>query len=142
MALDFTAELRREEALREAEGIPDRVRRSIRSRIEKSIERRQGGPRRARAPLFVGAAATLVVVAALAVLELRAPSHLGEFQVARESDDLRAQVRGGLVEIERGAVTLVDPPTGVTLEPSGPVALRREPSGVRVVRGRTIITVQ
>ena len=142
MALDFTAELRREEALREAEGIPDRVRRSIRSRIEKSIERRQGGPRRARAPLLVGAAATLVIVAALAVLELRAPSHLGEFQVARESDDLRAQVRGGLVEIERGAVTLVDPPTGVTLETSGPVALRREPSGVRVVRGRTIITVQ
>jgi transmembrane sensor len=142
MARDFAAELRREEALREAEGIPDGVRRSIRSRIEQSIERRQGGPRRARAPLFVGAVAALVILAALAVFELRGPSHLGEFQVARESDDLRAQVRGGLVEIDRGAITLVDPATGVTLESSGPVALRREPSGVRVVRGRTNISVQ
>jgi transmembrane sensor len=141
MARDFAVELRREEALREAEGIPDGVRRSIRSRIEKSIERRQGGPRRARGLLFVGAAATLVILAALAVFELRAPSHLGEFQVARESDDLRAQVRGGLVEIERGAITLVDPATGATLETSGPVALRREPSGVRVVRGRTNVSV-
>jgi transmembrane sensor len=142
MALDFTAELRREEALREAEGIPDDVRRSIRSRIAQSIERHQGGPRRSRAPLFVAAAATLVIVAVLAVFKLSAPSQLGEFQVARESEDLRAQVRGGLVEIERGAATLVDPPTGVTLETSGPVALRREPSGVRVVRGRTNIAVQ
>jgi transmembrane sensor len=142
MALDFDAELRREEALRRAEGMPDRVQRSIWSRVGESIERGQHGPRPTRLPRLIGAFAAVAVLVALAVFALRAPSQLGEFQLARGSDDLEAHVRGGVVEIERGASTLIDPTTGVTLETVGPVALRREPSGVRILRGRTNITVQ
>ena len=142
MAPDFDAELRREEARRLAEGMPDRVQRSIWLRVGGSIERRQHEPQRTRIPRLIGAFAAAAVVVALAVFALRAPSQLGEFQLARGSDDLEAHVRGGVVEIERGASTLVDPTTGVTLETVGPVALRREPSGVRVMRGRTNITVE
>src|SRR5688500_20326455 len=109
MALDFDAELRREEAQRQAEGMPDRVQRSVWRRVGESIERRQHEPRPTRIPRLVGAFAAAAVVVALAVFALRAPSQLGEFQLARGSDDLEAHVRGGVVEIERGASTLVDP---------------------------------
>jgi transmembrane sensor len=141
MVRDFNAELRREEALQRAEGMPDRVQRSIWLRVRASIEQHQAEPRRARLPGLALALAAAAVVAVLTIFALRAPSQLGEFQVALGSDDLEAHVRGGVVEIERGATTLVDPTTGATLETVGPVALRREPSGVRVVRGRTNISV-
>jgi transmembrane sensor len=140
MALDFETQLRREEALRQTEGIPEGARRAIWERVEQSVERRQRRSRPARAVVFAVAASALA--AGLAIVALRGPSHLGEFQVARESEDLSARVRGGLVEIERGGATLIDPPSGVVLETVGPVALRREPSGVRVVRGRTNVRVE
>ena len=139
MAPDFNAELRREEALRQEEGIPADVRRTIWARIEQTLEHRQGRGRRARAYWLAGAAAAIAAGFVL-VVALR-PPRLGEFQVAHESKDLTAHVRSGVVEIERGSATLFEPRTGVTLETVGPVALRGEPSGVRVLRGQMKITV-
>jgi transmembrane sensor len=141
--LDFKAELRREEALRQAEGIPADVRRSIRARVERTVGGRPGTAR----PLgnrgwFLTAGFAVAVAAGLALVTLRAPTRLGEFELARESADLAARVESGLVEIERGDATLVDAASGVTIETSGPVALRRDAEGVRVVRGHLDISVK
>jgi len=140
MTPDFNAELRREEAIRQTQGMPASVRESIWARVEQSVGRGQRGQRGVRVYLLAGAAAA--IAAGLAAVALRQPAQLGEFQLARESQDLSAQVRSGLVEIERGSATLIDARSGVTLESVGPLALRREQSGVRVVRGRTNISVQ
>jgi transmembrane sensor len=140
MARDFNTELRREDAQRQAEGIPDSVRRSIQARIEQSVAGRRGGPRRTRILVFAAAAAA--IAAGLVLFTPQTPARLGGFEVARKSADLRTNVQSGLVEIEHGSATLRAPPSGVTLETIGAVALRREPAGVRVVRGRTNITVE
>jgi transmembrane sensor len=141
MALDFNAELRREEVLRQTEGIPTSVRRSIWKRVEQSVKRRQGS-RRPVHVAFVAGAAAIAIALVVAVGALRQSPQLGQFQVLRESEDFRAHVRSDLLEIERGSATLIDPASGVTLETVGSVALRRESSGVRVVRGRANVTVQ
>jgi len=135
-ARDFEAELRREEVARQAEGLPDGVRRAIWARIEGTIGAGAGRrPRRAVVLVPVLAVGGLAAVILL-VAGLRAPARLGELEVVRRSRDLRARVESGLIQVERGAVTLVDSTSGMTIEADEPAALRRESGGVRVVRGR------
>jgi transmembrane sensor len=143
MSRDFELELRQEEALRQAEGIPPNVRRSIRARVERTVsagtERADGNRGWFRT---VGLAVAVTVVAAgLSLVILRDSTHLASFELARKSADLAARVNSGLVEIDRGKATLFDAASGVTLETTSPAALRREASGVRVVRGRMKVRV-
>jgi transmembrane sensor len=143
MSRDFELELREDEALRQKEGIPPDVRRSIRARVEHTVSGRTprppGYPSWFRTAGFAAAATALA--AGLALVLLRAPAHLGQFELARQSTDFAARVESGLVEIDRGAATLVDSTSGVTVETASPGALRRETGGVRVVRGRMNISV-
>jgi transmembrane sensor len=78
-----------------------------------------------------GLGAVVMIVAAL-----RGPARLGELEVIRRSRDLEARVESGLIQVERGAVTLADPTSGITIEAGDQAALRRDAGGVRVVRGR------
>jgi len=129
-ARDFEAELRREEVARQAEGLPDGVRRAIWARIEGTIGAGAGRrPRRAVVLVPVLAVGGLAAVILL-VAGLRAPARLGELEVVRRSRDLRARVESGLIQVERGAVTLVDSTSGMTIEADEPAALRRESAGV------------
>jgi transmembrane sensor len=72
---------------------------------------------------------------------MRPAARLGDLDVARRSSDLAAHVDAGLLAIERGTATLVDRPSGLSIETVGPVSLRREAHGVRLVRGRIDVTV-
>jgi transmembrane sensor len=162
MGRDFDAELRREEAVRQTEGIPAEERRAIWARLEATIDgagERAGrrswlAVRASRAATAVGAGRARVAAAAVAVVVLvavgitvapvvgrRPPAQLGELDVLQRSGDLAARVEGGLVQIERGSATLADRAHGLTIETVGPVALRRAPDGVRIVRGRIEVTV-
>jgi len=142
MARDFDAELRREDEVRRAEGIPDGIRQAIWARLERDVTRDGRTRRSVRAAglSFAGVAAALAL--GVAVVSLRAPAaRLGELQVLRRTEDLVARESAGLVEIERGTAVLSDPVNGTTMENAGPVALRREGGGVRIVRGRVDVTV-
>lgn len=95
--------------------------------------------RRWRAGAIAGAAAMAAIGVAVAIL--RPAAELGDLDVARRSGDLVAHADAGLLVIDRGAATLVDRPSGVTIDTVGPVSLRRETRGVRLVRGRIDVTV-
>ena len=139
-ARDFEDELRREEAARQAEGLPAGVRRALWGRIEQTIGAGAGrrpwwgdwwGVVLVPAVAVAGLGAAVMIVAGL-----RAPARLGELEVIRRSRDLEVRVESGLIQVERGAVTLADPASGVTIEAGDHAALRRDSGGVRVVRGR------
>jgi hypothetical protein len=140
---DFDVELRAEEAARQAEGIPAGARRSVWARLERRETTMAGGRAaergRWRAITIGGAAAVAAIGVVLAVL--RPAARLGDLEVAKRSSDLAAHVDAGLLAIERGAATLIDRPSGLSIETIGPVSLRREARGVRLVRGRIDVTV-
>jgi len=141
---DFDAELRAEEASRLAAGIPPVVQRSIWARLEPMVAGRapDGGkksPRRRAGPM-AGAAFAVAAAVVVALVVFRPMPRLGELEVARRSDDLAAGVDAGVVVIERGAASLVDRPSGLTIATVGRVSLRREPRGVRLLGGRVDVT--
>jgi len=148
---DFDAELRAEEVSRQAEGIPAGTERSVWARLQPAMRGgraaddggrapRGAATRRWRLGAIAGAAALAAAGVLVAVTTLRPAARLGGLEVARRSDDLVARVDGGLVAIERGAAALIDRPSGLTIETAGAVSLRREPRGVRLVRGRVDVT--
>lgn len=138
---DFEAELRAEEAARQAEGIPLGARREVWARLERLSHRRSTPPARPRRAMTIAAAVAVTVAGfAVAVVALRPVARLGELEVASRSGDLAARVEGGLVVIEGGAATLVDRPSGLSIQTVGPVSLRREAQGVRLARGRIDVT--
>lgn len=136
---DFVAELRAEEAIRQAEGMPAAAERAVWARLQRrepAGSDRVPTPVRRRAALFAGAAAIAVAAIALVLALPRRAARLGDLEVASRSPDLAAHIEAGIVTIEHGAATLVDRPSGLTIETSGPVSLRREARGVHLVRGR------
>ncbi|AGC45335.1 hypothetical protein MYSTI_04034 [Myxococcus stipitatus DSM 14675] len=140
---DFRAELRREDSLRREQGMPVGVRARLGTRLREARE-----PRPAvawhRRPVFWGlATAVMVAVVALGVFFPRAPGSrsLGGLEVARASADLSAREEVEGVEIQGGEAALVDVARGITLRNEGPLVVRREPSGVRLVRGRAEFSV-
>jgi transmembrane sensor len=136
---DFDVELRAEEASRQAEGIPAGARRSVWARLERTMTGGRKGERgRWRAMTLAGVTAVAAIGVVVAVM--RPAARLGDLDVARRSSDLAAHVDAGVVAIERGSATLVDRPSGLTIETVGPVSLRREAHGVRLVRGRIDVT--
>jgi transmembrane sensor len=136
---NFDAELRAEEAARQAAGIPPGIQRSVWARL-------QAGRHGARSRRPAGAIAAAVALMAVAVgvvatlVALRPAARLGDLEVARRSDDLAAGVDGGVVAIERGAAILIDRPSGLTIATAGQVSLRREPRGVRLLHGHIDVT--
>jgi transmembrane sensor len=140
---DFDVELRAEEASRHAEGIPAGIRRSVWARLERLDQTAAGGRKaeRGRWRALTIAGATAVAAIGIVVAVLRPATRLADLDVARRSSDLATHVDGGLLAIERGAATLVDRPSGLSIETVGPVSLRREGHGVRLVRGRIDVTV-
>ena len=136
---DFDVELRAQEASRQAEGMPAGARRSVWARLEQTAGGGRNAERgRRRALMIVGV--TAIAALGVVVAVLRPVGRLGDLDVARRSSDLAAHVDAGLVAIERGAATLVDPRSGLSIETVGPVSLRREAHGVRLVRGRIDVT--
>ena len=94
--------------------------------------------RRAMRGPALAAFSAAVVVGALAVVgmqRLRAPAQLDGLRVAQSSRDFASALHGNEIEIRSGAVTLSDDAAGVQLRVERPVTLKREPRGVRVVRG-------
>ncbi|NTX07273.1 FecR domain-containing protein [Myxococcus sp. CA040A] len=136
---DFRAELRREDPLRREQGMPPAVRARLWSRLRNS---RAPKPAWHRRPVFWGLAASAVALA-FAVFFMRAPSarSLGGLEVARASVDLMAREDAAGVMIEGGEAALMDVARGITLRNQGPLVVRREPSGVRLVHGRAEFSV-
>ena len=133
------------ELLREANAEVDRVElpREVDRRLRDRLFRNSTG----RSWMFaVGAGC---VAAALAVLWVAWPERANEPQridgylVSASSADLQANVRQDhTIEISRGSCVLVDSVEGEELAISSPALLRHEPTGVRVVAGTVVVTVQ
>ncbi|WP_342373765.1 FecR family protein [Myxococcus stipitatus] len=140
---DFRAELRREDSLRREQGMPVGVRTRLGARLREAREPRPAAWH--RRPVSWGlAASAMVAVVALGVFFPRAPASrsLGGLEVARASADLSAREEAEGVEIQGGEAALVDVARGITLQNQGPLVVRREPSGVRLVRGRAEFSVK
>ena len=136
---DFRAELRREDPLRREQGMPPAVRARLRSRLRDSLEPK---PAWRRPPVLWGLAASAAALA-LVVFFTWAPSarSLGGLEVARASADLVVREDAAGVVIQEGEAALMDAARGITLRNQGPLVVRREPSGVRLVRGRAEFSV-
>lgn len=107
---------------------------------ERRLQRRLGASmsRRAMRGPALAAFSVAVVVGALTVVgvqRLRAPAQLDGLRVAQSSRDFASAFRNDEIDIKAGAVTLSDDAAGVQLRVERPVTLKREPRGVRVVRG-------
>ncbi|WP_338866408.1 FecR domain-containing protein [Myxococcus stipitatus] len=136
---DFRAELRREDSLRREQGMPPAVRARLWSRLKDTREPKTPWHRRPQ----VWGLATAAVAVALVVFFMRTPAvrTLGGLEVARASADLTVREEAEGVEIQGGEASLVDTVRGITVENEGPLVVRREPSGVRLVRGRAEFSV-
>ncbi|MCP3097788.1 FecR family protein [Myxococcus sp. K15C18031901] len=136
---DFRAELRREDPLRREQGLPPAARARVWSRLRDSREPKPAWHRR---PVSWGLAASVMALV-LVVFSMRAPSAraLGGLEVARASADLVAREDATEVVIQGGEADLLDSARGITLRNQGPLVVRREPSGVRLVRGRAEFSV-
>lgn len=136
---DFRTELRREDPLRREQGMPPAVRARLWSRLRDSREPKPAWHRR---PVYWGLAASAAALA-LMVFFMRAPSAraLGGLEVAQASADLMAREDAAGVVIQGGEAALMDASRGITLRNQGPLVVRREPSGVRLVRGRAEFSV-
>jgi transmembrane sensor len=88
--------------------------------------------------------AASAVALALAVFFWSAPSarSLGGLELAQATPDLKAREDAAGVEIQMGEAALVDAARGITLRNLGPLVVRREPLGVRLVRGRAEFSVK
>lgn len=136
---DFRAELRREDSLRREQGMPPAVRARLWSRLKDTREPKASWHRRPQ----VWGLATAAVAVALVVFFMRTPvvRMLGGLEVARASADLTVREDAAGVEIQGGEASLVDTSRGITVDNEGPLVVRREPSGVRLVRGRAEFSV-
>lgn len=141
-ARDFIAELKAEEAQRQARGMSPQARHSLRRRIA-------GGSQSPRTGWAFRIAVGAVAVAALVVTgwwqSRPAPmgGQVGGFELTARSDAFRPVARGdGAVEVDAGEGNLVDRASGIALRVEGSARLRRERSGVRVERGTFHIEVQ
>ncbi|MBJ6766004.1 FecR domain-containing protein [Myxococcaceae bacterium JPH2] len=136
---DFRAELRREDPLRREQGMPPAVRARVWSRLRDAREPKRAGHRR---PVFWGLAASAVALV-LVVFFMRSPSvrSWGGLELARGSVDLKVREDAVGVEIQAGEGALMDVARGITLQNQGPLVVRRESSGVRLVRGRAEFSV-
>ncbi|QSQ15696.1 FecR domain-containing protein [Myxococcus landrumensis] len=137
---DFRAELRREDSQRREQGMPAGVKTRLGARLR---EARESKPAAWHRRLVFRGLAGAAVALALGVFFLRAPSPrtLGGLEVARASADLSVREEAAGVEIQGGEAALRDVARGITLENQGPLVVRGEPSGVRLVRGRAEFSV-
>ncbi|WP_240359632.1 FecR domain-containing protein [Pyxidicoccus trucidator] len=137
---DFRAELRREDQLRREQGMSPAARARLESRLRGAREPKPARYRRPVGWMLAASAAAL----ALAVYFWSAPSarSLGGLEVAQATADLRVREDAAGVEIQRGEAALVDDARGLALRNLGPLVVRREPSGVRLVRGRAEFSVE
>jgi transmembrane sensor len=79
---------------------------------------------------------------AVGALTLWPPRRVAGLEVVVASADLKIRaLGGGEVEITEGITTLRDASTGTSIENVGPVSIRLEPMGVRVLRGRVQVRV-
>ncbi|WP_245815055.1 FecR domain-containing protein [Cystobacter ferrugineus] len=137
---DFRAELRREDQFRREQGMPPAARARLWSRLR---DAREPKPARHRRPVWLMVAASAAALA-LAVFFWSAPSarSLGGLELAQATPDLRVREDAAGVEIQMGEAALVDDARGLALRNLGPLVVRREPSGVRLVRGRAEFSVE
>jgi len=136
---DLRAGLRREDLVRREQGMPPAVRARLWSRLR---DARAPKPAWHRRPVSWGLAASAAALA-LVVFLMRTPPPraLGGLEVARASADLMAREDAAGVVIEGGEAALLDSTRGITLRNQGPLVVRREPTGVRLVRGRAEFSV-
>ncbi|AFE04903.1 hypothetical protein COCOR_02893 [Corallococcus coralloides DSM 2259] len=120
--------------------MPPAVRARLWSRLR---DAREPKPVWHKRPAFWGLAASAVAALALVVFWMRAPSarSLGGLELARASAGLKVREDAAGVEIQEGEAALTDVARGITLRNQGPLVVRREPSGVRLVRGRAEFSV-
>ncbi|WP_408891464.1 FecR domain-containing protein [Myxococcus faecalis] len=139
---DLRAELRREDSLRREQGMPPAVRARVGARLR---DAREPGPTAwHRRPVSWGLAASAVAVAvALTVFFMGTPSarSLGGLEVAQASADLLVREDSEGVVIQGGEASLLDASRGITLRNQGALVVRRESTGVRLVRGRAEFSV-
>ncbi|WP_426732876.1 FecR domain-containing protein [Myxococcus faecalis] len=95
-----------------------------------------------RRPVSWGLVVSTVAVA-LVVFFMRAsaPRSVGGLEVAQASADLLVREDSEGVVIQGGEATLLDASRGITLRNQGALVVRREPTGVRLVRGRAEFSV-
>ncbi|RJS25324.1 hypothetical protein DRW03_07380 [Corallococcus sp. H22C18031201] len=115
------------------------VRARLGARLREAREPKPAWPRR---PVFWGLAAAAATLA-LGVFLLWTPStrSVGGLELARASADLEVREDVAGVEIQGGEAALLDAARGITLRNQGPLVVRREASGVRLVRGRAEFSV-
>ncbi|AKF85111.1 hypothetical protein MFUL124B02_09435 [Myxococcus fulvus 124B02] len=89
------------------------------------------------------AASAVAVAVALMVFFMRTPSarSVGGLEVAHASADLLVREDSEGVVIQGGKAALLDVSRGITLRNEGVLVVRREPTGVRLVRGRAEFSV-
>ncbi|MFP2923726.1 FecR domain-containing protein [Pyxidicoccus sp. 3LG] len=136
---DFRAELQREDQLRREQGMSPAARARLWSRLQDAREPKPAWHRRPVGLMLAASAAAL----ALAVFLWSAPSarSLGGLELAQATPDLKVREDAAGVEIQMGEAALVDAARGITLRNLGPLVVHREPSGVRLVRGRAEFSV-
>ncbi|MGQ0504399.1 MAG: FecR domain-containing protein [Myxococcaceae bacterium] len=118
------------------------------ARLSLELPPRQGffaslGP--ARTLLFGSGFTAVLAATVLSIIFIRSDRYLeelGTFEVVAQSGSLSTRVAGQDVEITAGEATLLDRITGVEVRNEGPTALRRDLSGVRIVRGKARLQVQ
>ncbi|WP_143195786.1 FecR domain-containing protein [Archangium sp. Cb G35] len=137
---DFRAELRREDQLRREQGLSPAARARLWSRLRDAREPKPARHKRLVWLMLAAPAAAL----ALAVFFWSAPSarSLGGLELAQATPGLRVREDAAGVEIQTGEAALVDDARGLALRNLGPLVVRREPSGVRLVRGRAEFSVE
>ncbi len=110
------------------------------ARLDQALEKAQGGGNKRRlwvASAFVAAAACLVVAVILARPQPERSTRVGGFALSERTPDLSVHTaEDGTVVIEGGGCTLHEPAEAITARVDGLARLKREPQGVRVVRGR------
>jgi transmembrane sensor len=135
---DFRAELEREEALKEQQGMPPAARSSVRSRLSVTLAPRSAN----RVPLRMLAAAAVTGLVAFAVWGLWPKRQLGQLELVHASADLKSGQQAGGAEIKAGVATLFDKRSGISLRNAGPLAFRREAEGLRILRGTAELEVR
>jgi transmembrane sensor len=125
-APDFRADLKLEDSLRQAQGISPPAQARVWARLS--------APRRPRPVWHWGAAAAAACALVLAVVFARA--------LLGGAPGGQVLAMGEAVELSREASVLVDEASGVTVKNLGPLSVRREAQGIRVVRGRAEFEVK
>lgn len=137
---DLRAELEREDEVRHQRGLPPGARARIWSRVNATIEQRSRGRRWLR-PIALVPVAGVVAIALVLWLQAR-PRAVPGFAVEQQSKDCALRVLADRIRIDEGQATLTVEDMGISFENRGPVVVRREPDGVRVLEGRAEFRVQ